>query len=79
MRHSLNTEGNIMKYALLTVAFCLVAGPASARICDLGLDLLPGAIYCGYGAPSPEMDLGLASIVMVAGAAFATRLRRRRA
>jgi hypothetical protein len=47
---------------------------------SLALFLVPAAAYAvaTRPAPSPEMDLGAASFVMIAGAAFlARRLRRR--
>jgi hypothetical protein len=54
----------LMRYVLISLAFLLGASQAQAQIANLG--------------PSPESDLGLASIVMVAAAAFlAYRFRRR--
>lgn len=50
-----------MKYLVTALAFFLVAGPAYASI---------------RAAPSPEMDFGLASLVMVAGAAYLAARRR---
>ena len=52
-----------MRYLLISVAFLLGASQAYAQVA-------PG--------PSPEADLGLASLAMVAAAAFlASRFRRR--
>jgi hypothetical protein len=51
-----------MRYLLISVAFLFGASQAQAQV----------------AAPSPESDLGLASLAMVAAAAFlAYRLRRR--
>jgi hypothetical protein len=45
---------------------------------SLAFFLIPAAAFATPMVPSPETDLGLASFVMVAGAAFlARRLRRR--
>jgi hypothetical protein len=53
-----------MRYLLISLAFLFGAGQAFAG------DVIPG--------PSPESDLGLASLVMVAAAGFlAYGLRRR--
>jgi hypothetical protein len=52
-----------MRYLVSSLAIFLVASPAFAQTAP-------------NGAPSPEMDLGLAAIVMLAGAAFLARLRR---
>jgi hypothetical protein len=53
-----------MRYSLISLAFFFGAGQAFAG------PTVPG--------PSPESDLGLASIVMVAAAAFLAYGRRRR-
>jgi LPXTG-motif cell wall-anchored protein len=47
---------------------------------SVGFLLVPAAAYATpVFVPSPEMDMGLAGMVMVAGAAFLTLRRRRRA
>jgi hypothetical protein len=63
-RRGIETNGEIsMRYLLTSAAFFLCVSQAYA---------VP------VNGPSPEADLGLASIAMVAGAAFlAHRLRRR--
>ena len=63
-RRGIETNGAIsMRHLLTSVAFYLCVSQAHAL---------------ANRAPSPEADLGLASIAMVAGAAFlAHRLRRR--
>jgi len=53
-----------MRYVLASVAFFLVSSGAYAGFSP------PNA------APAPEMDLGIAGLVMVAGAAFLARRRR---
>jgi hypothetical protein len=47
---------------------------------SLAFSLIPAAAFAVpvSPAPSPETDLGLASFIMVAGAAFLTRRLRRR-
>jgi hypothetical protein len=45
---------------------------------SLAFFMIPAAAYAVVKVPSPETDLGVASFIMVAGAAFlARRLRRR--
>jgi MYXO-CTERM domain-containing protein len=56
-------EGKNMRYLVMTLAFFLVSVSAHAVAAPHG--------------PSPEMDFGLASLVMVAGAAFLAARRRR--
>jgi LPXTG-motif cell wall-anchored protein len=53
-----------MRYLSASLAFFMVSGAAYAAAA------LPIA-------PAPEMDLGIAGLVMVAGAAFLARRRRR--
>ena len=53
-----------MRYLLTSMAFVLISGAAYAGG-------LPAAV-----APAPGMDLGIAGLVMVAGAAFIARRRR---
>ena len=55
-----------MRYLLTSMAFVLISGAAYAG------ELPPQTI-----APAPGMDLGIAGLVMVAGAAFIARRRRR--
>jgi MYXO-CTERM domain-containing protein len=50
-----------MRYILTSLAFFLVSGLTQASV----------------AVPSPEMDLGPAGFVMVAGAAYLARRRRR--
>jgi LPXTG-motif cell wall-anchored protein len=52
-----------MRYLLSSVAFFLVSGAAYA-------------VNAAPIVPAPEMDLGIAGLVMVAGAAFLARRRR---
>lgn len=52
-----------MKYLLTAIVFFMISGSAA---------------YAGPPTvPSPEMDFGLASVVMAAGAAFLAARRRR--
>ena len=53
-----------MRYLLASVAFFLISGTAYA------VAVLPAV------APAPEMDFGIAGLVIVAGAAFLARRRR---
>ena len=52
-----------MRYLVSSLALLLISSPAFAQV--------------AAKVPSPEMDLGLAGLVMIAGAAFLA-LRRRR-
>jgi LPXTG-motif cell wall-anchored protein len=56
-------KGKFMRYIIACAAFFLASGAAYAT------PALPIA-------PAPEMDLGIAGLVMVAGAAFLARRRR---
>ena len=45
-------------------------------IASVAVLALTGAAFASPRVPSPEMDFGLAGLVMVAGAAFLARRRR---